>query len=259
MQRKRDHWNPTIYHQCSQMQFAVAKQFINQSLFSGTEQALDIGCGDGKTSLYLAKKLAQGRLLAIDHSVRMIEFAKKHYRHKNLSYQLMDAQYLSLINCFDVITSFFCLPWIQNKQDTFHNMARCLRSKGKILLITTFFSEEQKALIYQIIKKPYWRPYFRNHPDPFDRLNDLNYAYYAFCSGIQLTSSVKEAVQYTFPDPETLKKFFTLLIPHTHYLEETTKQQAFVEDIYKSYQQICMRNDNTIDFKIIKMIGYKDH
>ncbi len=70
-------------------------------------KVLDLGCGTGQTSEYLGKSGCE--VLAIDFAEKLIEYAKEHRAHDNVTYEVADIttlmmdQQFDLIVCVDVI------------------------------------------------------------------------------------------------------------------------------------------------------------
>jgi len=65
-------------------------------------EILDIGCGTGISSYYMASKGA--KVTAVDLSKKLIEFARKNSYHDNITYIVEDATNLNLMKTFDLIT-----------------------------------------------------------------------------------------------------------------------------------------------------------
>lgn len=65
-------------------------------------EILDIGCGTGISSYYMASKDA--KVIAVDLSKKLIEFARKNSYHDNITYIVEDATILNLMKTFDLIT-----------------------------------------------------------------------------------------------------------------------------------------------------------
>lgn len=75
---------------------ALTRRIISEENIIGTHSILDIGCGTGQTSAYLAKKF-QCNVTALDSHATMIEKAKKRFDNENLDISLIkgDAENLS--------------------------------------------------------------------------------------------------------------------------------------------------------------------
>ncbi|MBN1846292.1 MAG: class I SAM-dependent methyltransferase [Sedimentisphaerales bacterium] len=98
------------------------------------QMLLEVGCGTGKTTGWLAGQVAPGRVTAVDFSPAMIERA----RAKNL-----DARFLCLDVCrdeldeaaFDVVLCFHSFPHFRDPAAALGNLARSLRPGGRILIM----------------------------------------------------------------------------------------------------------------------------
>ena len=85
---KKYSWNAEDYKQHSKNQQKWARELIARLKLKGTEDILDIGCGDGKVTAEIASDVPNGSIVGIDNSIPMIELAKKNYptsKHPNLS------------------------------------------------------------------------------------------------------------------------------------------------------------------------------
>jgi trans-aconitate 2-methyltransferase len=69
----------------SQERFALAG--LDRLTLKGNEHVLDIGCGDGRITAEIARRVPAGRVLGIDASPNMIAACIEAYRgHANLSF-----------------------------------------------------------------------------------------------------------------------------------------------------------------------------
>ena len=60
METKSYSWDAKDYAENSQNQYQWAKELIAKFKLKGNEALLDIGCGDGKSTAELAKRLLNG-------------------------------------------------------------------------------------------------------------------------------------------------------------------------------------------------------
>jgi trans-aconitate methyltransferase len=84
---KKYSWNAEDYKQHSKAQQKWARELITRLKLGGTEDILDMGCGDGKVTAEIASYVLMGSVVGIDNSTSMIELAKKNYptgEHPNL-------------------------------------------------------------------------------------------------------------------------------------------------------------------------------
>ena len=105
---KRYQWNAQDYEKHSLAQQKWARELLDKLSLHGTEDVLDIGCGDGKVTAEISRLVSKGTIVGIDNSSSMIALASKRYPPKdypNLSFHEMDAGNLLFHECFDLIFS----------------------------------------------------------------------------------------------------------------------------------------------------------
>src|SRR3989338_7098077 len=86
--KKSDLWDAQYYKQHSDCQFTRGVSLLEKLDLKGAEHVLDVGCGDGRITAEIAKRVPNGSVLGIDASAGMIEEAKKNFGSvKNLSFQ----------------------------------------------------------------------------------------------------------------------------------------------------------------------------
>ena len=95
---------------------------------------LEIGCGTGKNTSFLAK--IGESVHAIDFSQRMIEKAKEKVRAENVRFSMMDiTQKWNFGNqSFDLIVCNLVLEHIENLSFVFSEATRVLKEKGRFLI-----------------------------------------------------------------------------------------------------------------------------
>ena len=95
---------------------------------------LDVGCGSGMVTRDIAR-LTKGKVVAIDGSSDMVDVAKKVLKDfKNVELHVGDAEKLPFDDdTFDVVTCNLLLMWADNPQKVVSEMARVVKSGGKVL------------------------------------------------------------------------------------------------------------------------------
>jgi trans-aconitate methyltransferase len=130
-------WNAQDYHKNSAEQQKWAGELILKLDLTGNERVLDIGCGDGKVTAEIAKRLPDGSVLGIDSSEEMIHFARKNFpseKFANLAFEVMDARNLSFNGEFDVVFSNAGLYWVIDHLPVLAGIKKSLKSSGRVLL-----------------------------------------------------------------------------------------------------------------------------
>ncbi|MBN1553271.1 MAG: class I SAM-dependent methyltransferase [Phycisphaerae bacterium] len=104
------------------------------------ESLLEVGCGTGKTTAYLAGVVAPGRVTAVDFSPAMIERA----RSKGI-----DAAFACLDVCsddlgeerYDVILCFHSFPHFRDQSAALERFARAVKPHGRLIVMHLAGSE----------------------------------------------------------------------------------------------------------------------
>jgi trans-aconitate 2-methyltransferase len=130
-------WNAEEYHRSSFAQKSWADELITKLPLTGDEHLLDIGCGDGKVTAEIARRIPRGAALGVDSSEDMIRFAREHHPHAqfpNLSFRLADAGELPFDDEFDVVFSSAALHWVIDHAPVLSGIRRALHPGGRALL-----------------------------------------------------------------------------------------------------------------------------
>ncbi|GAA0501562.1 hypothetical protein GCM10008986_31310 [Salinibacillus aidingensis] len=113
------------------------------SLSYAKGRVLDLSCGAGYGSQFMAKRLKQNvdEVIGIDIDADVIKYAKGRYHHPKVSFQVNDAKDPGLpeqLGQFDTITSFETLEHIAEEESLLNNYYELLRPGGTLLVSTPF-------------------------------------------------------------------------------------------------------------------------
>ncbi|KAM7303643.1 juvenile hormone acid O-methyltransferase-like [Ixodes scapularis] len=104
---------------------------------------LDIGCGTGDFTkdVLLPWSHPCTKVVAVDASSAMVDYARANYGHPAICYDVLDlgapdvSTFVEKYGRFDRIYSFFCLHWIRNQEAAFRNISGLLKDGGEALLV----------------------------------------------------------------------------------------------------------------------------
>ena len=136
--------NPELYTQNNQLQQSGVEKFFDfygeklRNQFNGKEvDLLDIGSGCGRVLnevIFGKSGLKFSKIIGIDVSEEMVKFSNEKYGSDLMSFQVMDAEGEvpeTLENQqFDIVTSFYCLPYCKDLNAAFQNVQKFLKSNG---------------------------------------------------------------------------------------------------------------------------------
>lgn len=105
------------------------------SQFCKGKRVLDVGCGTGYGTAYLANSAWSA--VGIDISSQAVRYARKQYRDSNLQFERMSAESLTFADgSFDFIISTENFEHLGDHKANLQHMARVLTNQGMLLLAT---------------------------------------------------------------------------------------------------------------------------
>ena len=127
-------WDASDYARNSQGQFGWAMSNIDKLRLQHDDCVLDVGCGDGKITSELARRVPGGRVIGVDRSDGMIALAKRSVQCANVAFRTVDAQQLDYTQEFDAVFSNSAIHWMRDQSAVVQGIARALRPGGRIFL-----------------------------------------------------------------------------------------------------------------------------
>jgi trans-aconitate methyltransferase len=239
------HWDPRSYSTNSDIQFAITMAVLASYSFNGNEAVLDVGCGDGRVSHQLSLRVPKGRVVGIDSSASMIQFAQaNHASQANLCFALKDVCELDYMKEFDVAVSTFCLQWVPDKAAAFRSIRRSLRPGGDAILVMPFRNQEIANLRKEMTRETRWNRHFVNYIDPSDCADDRQYEVYARQAGFTVNSYRIGETSGTFTSVTSFANFLGALTPHLERLPGEEDKRAFMEELVTRYLALMPPTQN---------------
>lgn len=146
-------WDPEQYALGNYFQTQINEKFRSTFSVRPFGDILDVGCGDGQYTNFLAKIYKNSRILAIDNSAEMIAHAKDYWTSKNLSFEVQRIEKYHQSYMFDFVLSFWCLQWTKIEV-AFANIFQALKIEGRFYATFSSFSESSILQIwYELAKR----------------------------------------------------------------------------------------------------------
>jgi trans-aconitate 2-methyltransferase len=125
-------WDAETYDAISDPQFSWGMEVLDRLELRGDESALDAGCGSGRVTEELAKRLPNGSILAVDASGAMIEKARERLG-AGASYLVTDLAELEVDRRVELIFSTATFHWVLDHERLFRHLHRALVPGGRLV------------------------------------------------------------------------------------------------------------------------------
>lgn len=216
-------WDSSAYHQLSDPQFGWALKVIKRLdalELSTPERILDAGCGSGRVTAELLRKLPQSHVLAVDASENMVGKARSTLQQfgERVTVEQRDLLELSFSNTFDLIFSTAVFHWIKDHERLFSVLCRSLKPGG-LLFAQCGGSPNLKRVrerIQQLVSAEKFKQYFQNwqgvweYPGPESTTERLKKA------GFRDVSCSLEEAPVSFAEEKQYADFLSAIIIHPY-------------------------------------------
>jgi trans-aconitate 2-methyltransferase len=125
-------WDATTYDRISAPQQRWAAEQLDRLELSGDEVVLDAGCGSGKITLELARRVPHGTVYAVDAAPSMVAHAQEALGDR-ATVMCQDLAELALPEPVDVIFSNATFHWVPDHDALFAALHRNLKAAGRLL------------------------------------------------------------------------------------------------------------------------------
>lgn len=119
------------YNQWSKPQEHMAERLMAFMSGSGAASILEIGCGTGILTEWLARTYPDATIVAIDNAPGMIEECRRKWHDEpRMEFLLKDAEDMRLDRSFDLIVSSACFQWVGDLTKTLRGCRKVLAPDG---------------------------------------------------------------------------------------------------------------------------------
>jgi trans-aconitate 2-methyltransferase len=125
-------WDAETYDAISDPQFSWGMEVLERLELRGDEAVLDAGCGSGRVTEELAKRLPDGSVLAVDASEAMIEKARDRLGAR-ASYLVADLAELKVEDQVDLVFSTATFHWVLDHERLFRQLHATLVPGGRLV------------------------------------------------------------------------------------------------------------------------------
>lgn len=126
-------WNATAYTRLSNPMQSWGEAIVQHLPLRGDETALDLGCGDGRLTEFLLRRLARGRVIAVDRSANMLQAARARLEPEfggRVEYLRRSLDDLDLREIADLAFSNAAFHWVTDHPRLFEVVFEALKPGG---------------------------------------------------------------------------------------------------------------------------------
>ena len=231
----------------------MAEEVLALLELTGSEQILDVGCGEGKITAEVSARVPSGSVVGVDPSHDMIQFAHDHFSGGNLRFEVADARRLSFRNEFDLVVSFNALHWIPDQDAALRSIHLALVTGGRtqFRLVTAGARQSLESVVEETRTAPKWQTYFKNFHDPYLRLTADEYVAVAERNGFRVQRVHTHDRSWDFGSRPAFANFSSVgLVAWTRYLPPV-ERPTFVDDVLNRYRAVAASGpgeENTFKF-----------
>lgn len=125
-------WDAATYDRVSDPQFQWALEQLHRHAFRGDEVVLDAGCGTGRVTAELVRRVPEGRVYGVDVAPSMAAHARERLG-EGATILCQDLVELRLPEPVDVVFSNATFHWIEDHDALFATLRQALKPRGRLL------------------------------------------------------------------------------------------------------------------------------
>jgi len=230
-------WNAVDYAQNSSAQYAWAQSLLKSLALSGSEDILDIGCGDGKITAEMTQ-MVSGRVIGVDSSNQMVQLANsQNTTESNLAFRQMDASNLAFRAEFDLVFSNAVLHWVRDHRAVLAGITQALRTGGRTVLSMggKGNATEFLPIVDDVIRRDHWRACFEDFVFPYAFYGIEDYMQWLPEAGLQAKRIELVPKDMVHDSVAELKGWIrTTWLPYTNRLAQE-QRESFIDELVGNY------------------------
>jgi len=231
-------WNSEAYHRLSRPQFEWGLKVLDRLKLRGDETVADAGCGSGKVTAELLKRLPRGRVVALDLSGNMLQTAREHLKPRfdgRVFFIAADLHDIPLDSALDGIFSTAAFHWVPDHDRLFRSLFRGLKPGG--WLEAQCGGGPNLARVRErtvaLTSRPDFAPYFAGWAPPWQYPDDITTAKRMRSAGFVEINTWLEEAPATLSDAAEYKEFLATVTLHRHIdrIPDPTMRERFMDEL----------------------------
>jgi trans-aconitate 2-methyltransferase len=245
-------WNAPGYEKVSALQQAMAAEVLATLDLTGGKQIIDLGCGNGKITAAIAKRLPDAGVLGIDASHEMISYAQEHFgstSYPNLHFAVEDISKLAFDRAFDTVLSFNALHWIPDQGAALAAIHRMMVEGGSANLRLVVKSERKSLedVLEETRSSARWASAFEGFHDPYLHITAEEYRALGEAHGLRVVDQQVEDKAWDFGSHEGFFAFASVTTVAWFSRLPAEAKFDFLDDVLTRYAAVA-GDDHTFRF-----------
>ena len=224
--------DPKGYAKNSSLQWNWAIGALEKFHWEGNERVLDMGCGDGKITAWIAENMTRGISVGLDLAPAMVLFASETHRDcPNLLFLEGDIADLPFAGQFDLVTAFCSLHYVVEQEEALKSIRQSLKPGGKLLFVGPGRDGTSLGPLSEtLIKSDKWASYFPKFERQRVYYTKEEYAALLGKMGFRVESFEVSHDAVRFPDRIALLGWLRPLVNYTAHLPAELRED-FLNDL----------------------------
>lgn len=253
-------WNADAYHKVAVPQTEWGRRVLNRLHVAGDERVIDAGCGTGRLTAELMRRLPRGRLMAVDRSWNMLLTARANLRPdfgSRVAFVRVALPHLPFRDWADLVFSTATFHWVQDHDRLFSEILQALRPGGRLFAQCGGGPNLARAhaLAERVMHREPFAPFFADWTGIWEFADAETTAGRLRAAGFAGVQTGLEPAPTTLADEASYREFVTTVIynPHLARLPEGPLRARFLDDI----TALAAREDPpfTLDYWRLNMEG----
>lgn len=244
--------NPELYALTNELPQKEGREFLAEYINlvqwkqDGGCRIMDIGCGPGNNTTQILLPMVPDslqELVATDLSPEMIQYARTHHQHPQVSYDVLDIATKNLPDIyykrFDLVCSLICLHWVQDQRQAMKNIFDMLQPGGDVLLLY-FAKNPTFDVLLRLADMEHWKPYMkevRKYISVYQQVEDVEESLYSLLQEVGFVNITCQCrrKEYVY---ENINKFMAVaeaVDPFILQLPAHLKQK-YRQEMYNEYK-----------------------
>lgn len=236
-------WNSKKYNENSSLQYAVALNLLSKVELQEKHNILDIGCGNGRVSKYIAQIVTKGKVIGVDSSLNQIEFAREHNSAPNILFKHMNILDFKTEEQFDYIFCFSSFSWIKNQPRLLEIINKLLKPVGQFVAGIAHPDSAYLCTRINMMSTDKWKEYFVDYQLPYYPCNEQNMKSLLDNVGMGALEMGKNDFSYIFKTREEFIEFMRAVPAQLDRIPKELRSE-FLNNIVNEYLKVVPQKED---------------